>query len=392
MHLLTLTTLFPNARQPVHGVFVRTRMEHFVRKYDHRWTVVAPVPFFPRLPFKIRADYDAFARVPAYEEPRGYPVHHPRYLVTPKLGMRFYGVWLTAGARRLVEELHAEDPFDVIDGHFVYPDGSAAVRLGKELGLPVVLSARGTDLNLYPRLPGIAPLVRDNLAKCDHLVCVSDGLRRVARGLGVPEGKVSVVGNGVDAELFHRGDRAAARDRLGLPVDATIVLSVGHLIELKGFHLLIEACAHLGRDDVVLVIAGDGSERGSLELLVRALGMGHRVCFPGAVWNEDLPVWYQASDVFALASSREGWPNVLCEAQACGLPAVATKVGGIPEILCRDDLGVLVEDRSVEGLRAGLEAALSRTWDRTWIESVGRSRTWDCVAEKMAAVFDGITS
>jgi glycosyltransferase involved in cell wall biosynthesis len=392
MHVLTLTSLFPNARQPGHAIFVRARMEQFTRKYGHRWTVVAPVPYFPRLPLRVGDPYDAFARVPAFEEPRGYPVHHPRYLVTPKVGMRFYGAWMAAGVRRLVRELHARDPFDVIDGHYVYPDGTAAVRVGRELGLPVVLSARGTDLNLYPRLPGIAPLIRANLEASRHLICVCDGLRQVALGLGLPGGKVSVVGNGVDADRFRRGDRGAARARLGLPADATVVLSVGHLIERKGFHLLIEACARLGRDGLVLVIAGEGPRRGDLERRAAALGLGRRVRLPGAVRNEDLPAYYQAADVFALASSREGWPNVLCEAQACGLPAVATEVWGIPEILSREGLGVLVRERSAEGLRAGLGAALSRDWDRPSIESVGRSRTWDRVAEDLTPIFDAATN
>ena len=143
---------------------------------------------------------------------------------------------------------------------------------------------------------------------------------------------------------------------------------------------------------MVLIIAGEGPERGRLEGLVSALGLGGRVRLPGAVHHEELPAWYQAADLFALASSREGWPNVLCEAQACGLPAVATRVWGIPEIIHSERLGVLVDDRSAEGLRTGLEAALSRPWDRALIESEGRARTWSRVAEELAAVFDAIVA
>ncbi len=387
MHILTLTTLFPNAVQPHHAVFMRSRLEQYTRQYGHRWTVVAPVPYFPRLPFKLREVYDALARVPAFENQRGYPVYHPRYLVTPKVGMRHYGAWMTAGVRRLITRLHAEDPFDVVDGHYVYPDGTAAVQLGKELGLPVVLSARGTDLNLYPRLPGIANLIRSNLDSCRHLVCVSEGLRQEALKLGIPGDKVSVIGNGVDTGRFRRGDQREARKSLGLPLGATIILSVGHLTERKGFHLLIEACSGLGRDNVHLVIAGDGPERRPLERLARTLNVGDRVRFPGAVRNDDLPAHYQAADLFALASSREGWPNVLCEAQACGLPAVATKVWGIPEIVRQEALGLLVHERSVEGMRAGLEAALSRAWDHDFIASVGGLRSWEHVANELEPIF-----
>jgi teichuronic acid biosynthesis glycosyltransferase TuaC len=138
---------------------------------------------------------------------------------------------------------------------------------------------------------------------------------------------------------------------------------------------------------VILVIAGDGPEGENLKPLAASLNLGNRVRFPGAVRNEDLPVYYQAADLFALASSREGWPNVLCEAQACGLPAVATDVWGIPEIVRGETLGLLVHDRSANGLRAGLEAALAREWDCDLIESVGRSRTWDRVADELEPVF-----
>ncbi|WP_020466850.1 glycosyltransferase family 4 protein [Singulisphaera acidiphila] len=390
MHILTLSTLFPNALQPVHALFVRARMEHFSRQYGHRWTVVAPVPFFPKIPFRTLKAYDTFARVPRYEETRGYPVHHPRYLVTPKVGMRFYGAWMTAGVRRLVKVLHAKDPFDAIDGHYVYPDGTAAVRLGKELGIPVVLSARGTDLNLFPKLPGIADLIRSNLNSSRHLICVSEGLRQEALKLGVSGEKVSVIGNGVDTNRFRRGDMRTAREFLGLPHDATVILSVGHLTGLKGFHLLIDAVSRLGRDQVVLAIVGDGPERGPLERLAESLHLGDRVRFAGAVGNDDLPAWYQSADLFALASSREGWPNVLCEAQACGLPVVATKIRGISEIVHGDELGILVEERSGEGLCTGLERALSKAWDRSLIASVGSARTWDRVADELASVFDTI--
>jgi glycosyltransferase involved in cell wall biosynthesis len=392
MHILTLTTLFPNALQPHHAVFVRARMEHYTAKYGHRWTVVAPVPYFPRLPLRLGGRYNTIARVPTLEAPRGYPVHHPRYLVTPKVGMRHYGAWMAAGVRRLVTRLHAEDSFDVIDGHYVYPDGTAAVRLGEELGLPVVLSARGTDLNLYPGLPGLSGLIRSNLESCRRLICVCEELKREALKLGVPEEKIRVIGNGVDADRFRRGDPGEAREALGLPRGATVILSVGHLTERKGFDLLIGACARLDRRDVVLVIAGDGPERRPLERLAEGLGLGDRVRFAGAVLNDDLPAIYQAADLFALASSREGWPNVLCEAQACGLPAVATDVWGIPEIVRHEALGLLVRERSAEGLKTGLEAALLRDWDRDLIESVGRSRTWGRVADELEPVFSRLGS
>jgi glycosyltransferase involved in cell wall biosynthesis len=389
MHILTLTTLFPNPQQPIHGVFVRNRMENFVGKYGLSWTVVAPVPYYPKIPVAPRAIYRAYSRVPACEEPSGYPIHHPRYLVTPRLGMRFYGRWMAAAIRETVREIHRRKPIDVIDCHYVYPDGTAGVRMGRELGIPVVLSARGTDLNLYPRFAPIRPLIQENLAACRHLICVCSGLRESAVALGLPEARTSVIGNGVDTGIFRRGDRAAARRRLRLPSGGRMLLSVGELTERKGFALILEAFARLDEPGLFLAIAGDGAERRALERRTEDLGLAGRVFFPGAVPNRDLPDWYSAADFFVLASSREGCPNVLCEAQAMGLPVVATRVWGIPEIVDHPCLGILVEERSVEGLRDALDQALGGSWDPGLIEERGRRRTWDRVSEQLFPVFRG---
>ncbi|HEX7186072.1 MAG TPA: glycosyltransferase family 4 protein [Thermoanaerobaculia bacterium] len=388
MHILTLTTLFPNSLQPVHGVFIRNRMESFTRKYGLAWTVLAPVPYFPRIPIAPRAIYRVYARVPALEEPWGYPIHHPRYLVTPKLGMRFYGSWMAEAVRRTVLEIHRKRPIDVIDCHYVYPDGTAGIRMGRELGIPVILSARGTDLSLYPRFPAIRPRIQRNLEACQHLICVCSDLQTRAVELGTPPEKTSVIGNGVDVQLFRKGDRGEARRKLGLPPTGRILLSVGHLTARKGFHLVLEAFAGLRDQDLFLVIAGEGEEKERLAKQAERLGIHSRVVFPGAVLNRDLPDWYSAADLFVLASSREGWPNVLCEAQAIGLPVVANRGwGGVPEIIDHPSLGILVEERNVEALRAALDRALQTRWDNTQIEERGRSRTWDQVSEKLLPVF-----
>jgi teichuronic acid biosynthesis glycosyltransferase TuaC len=388
MHILTVTSLFPNARQPMHGLFIRARMEDFTRRYGHRWTVIAPVPWFPRLPFKTSDLYDRYARVPAFEDGRGYPVHHPRFLVIPKLGLRRQGASMARCVRKLVREIHARDPIDLIDGHYVYPDGNAALAAGALTGAPVVLSARGTDLNLYPSLPGLREPIAASLAACRHLICVCSDLKTVALGLGMEDKKVSVIGNGVDTAKFRPGDQAAARRELGLPAEGRVILSVGHLVERKGFHILLRAFAALPeRGDLRLAIAGDGEMRKALPKLAAELGIADRCVFPGGVPNESLPRWYAAADLFVMASSREGWPNAVCEALACGLPVVATKVWGIPEIITGPHLGELAQERTPDGLRAALEKALARDWDRTAIAAHGMRRTWAQVSEQMLPVF-----
>ena len=131
---------------PLNAVFVRRRMEECVALHRHELVVVAPVPYFPKLPFGTLKAWDQFSKVAEEESPWGYPIYHPRYLVTPKFGMRFYGRWMARATVTLAQTLHQRHRFDVIDAHYVYPDGEAAIALGDALGLPVVLSGRGTDL------------------------------------------------------------------------------------------------------------------------------------------------------------------------------------------------------------------------------------------------------
>lgn len=389
MHILTLTTLFPSAVQPVHGLFIRARMEDFTRRYGHRWTVIAPVPWYPKFPFPTSAVYDRFARVPAFEDARGYPVHHPRFLVIPKVGMRAQGRAMAFAIRKLVREIHARDRIDLVDGHYIYPDAEAALEAGRIADAPVVLSARGTDLNLYPRFPAIRERIRGNLAACSHLICVCSDLKRVALELGLPDAKATVIGNGVDTAKFRPLDRAASRRKLGLPAEDRIILSVGHLTERKGFHILLRAFALLKRRDGLRVaIAGDGEMRQPLRKLAAELGIADRVTFAGAVGNEALADWYSSADWFVMASSREGWPNAVCEALACGLPVIGTKVWGMPEIVTDDALGILIGERTPESLAEGLEKAMAMNWNRAAIAARGGSRTWEDVSRQVAPIFE----
>jgi teichuronic acid biosynthesis glycosyltransferase TuaC len=390
VHILTFTSLFPNSLQPVHGVFVYNRMERFVRQYGHDWSVVAPVPWYPRFPFPTLRAYDRFARVPARETLHGQPVSHPRYLVTPKIGMGRYGGWMAAGAAREVARIHALRPIDAIDGHYIYPDGFAAVALGRRLGIPVVLSARGTDLNVFPKLPAIAPLIREALGGCAAVICVSPDLGRIAAGCGADPERIRVIGNGVDAARFRPGDRADSRRRLGLPPEGKIVLSVGHLVELKGFDLAMRAVAAQAGRDLTLVLVGDGPERERLRGLAAALSLADRVVFAGAVGNADLPPWYAAADLFFLGSSREGWPNVVCEAQAAGLPVVGTPLPVLRHLVPDARYGRLAGSRTPEALADALREALSAPFDREEIARLGQSRSWEKVAAEVQSVFSSL--
>lgn len=299
----------------------------------------------------------------------------------PAHGMLMYLVSLS-----LARRLHRERRFDCVDAHFVYPDGFAAVRLGKKLRLPVVVSGRGTDINLYPSFRLIRPMLRWTLTHAGGVIAVSGDLKNKMIALGIPETKIRAIPNGVDTERFQPSDAKTVRKQLGLPEEGQLIVSVGSLIESKGHHLLIAAVAEVARSfpHLRLYILGEGVYRARLEEVVREMKMQDRVTFFGTRPNEELNLWFSAADLSCLISSREGWPNVVSEALACGTPVLATRAGGIPEIISSPELGIFVE-RNVQSIAVGLERALTKPWNRAEIARRSRSRSWDTVAAEVEA-------
>jgi glycosyltransferase involved in cell wall biosynthesis len=221
--------------------------------------------------------------------------------------------------------------FDVIDAHFYYPDGVAAALIARKLGKPFVCTARGSDINLYRHFATPQRLIRRTLQQASANLGVSADLVRQLIELGADPGTAHVMRNGVDLDRFEPMDRLAARASLGLAHQGLLLLSVGNHVELKGHDLVIRMLQVFPQAHLVLV--GDGPLRRDLQTLAESLGVAQRVTFAGQRPNDQLKTYYSAADVLLLASSREGWPNVLLESMACGTPVVATRVNGTPEIV-----------------------------------------------------------
>jgi glycosyltransferase involved in cell wall biosynthesis len=382
MKLLTYSSLFPNRMQPVHGIFVYQRMAHFARRPGNQVTVVAPVPWVPE--FVSNPKYQRVREIPEQEIIGSMNVFHPRYLLVPRISMPLHGLLMFLGSFRLVKRLHDEHHFVGIDAHYVYPDGFAAVLIGRMLGLPVVVSARGTDMNLFPKFRLIRPLIRWTVRCVTGGIGVSKLLQEAMIEMGLPRERAVVIGNGIDLQRFQPVERRNARARLSMPENAVVLVAVGALIPAKGMQFLIPAFASVAKNEAKchLYIIGDGTQRRELETLTEQHGVAGRVHFVGARPNEELLVWYSAADLSCLVSSREGWPNVLLESLACGTPVVATGVGGVPQVIVSPELGVLVE-QNVESIAQGLKTAMEREWNRETLIQYARSRTWDVVAEEL---------
>jgi glycosyltransferase involved in cell wall biosynthesis len=325
--ILTFSSLFPNSEQPAHGVFVENRLRFLAATDKVSVEVIAPVPWFPseRAAF---GRYAQYAKVPELELRNGIRIHHPRFPAVPKLGMSVAPLLMFLAVRPALLRLLREGyDFDLIDAHYFYPDGVAAVLLGRACGKPVTITARGTDINLIPQFS----LPRRQI-------------------IGAQEESIRVLRNGVDLDLFQPVDRRQARAELGLATRTLV--SIGNLVPLKGHDLVIRATHAM--PDTTLLLVGEGSEYNSLLELTRNLQMQERVRFLGRMPYHELPAIYSAADALVLASSREGWPNVLLEAMACGTPVVATNVSGTGEIVTCPAAGVLMKERSAEGVVEGV--------------------------------------
>lgn len=394
MRVLTFTSLFPNSVAPSHGIFVYRRVEATARVAGLEEEIIAPIPYSPRW---IRSErWKKLAGVPRVESISGLRVHHPRYPLLPKISMQMHGLLMYLGVRKLALRLHQQRPFDCIDAHYVYPDGFAAVMLGKLLGIPVVVSARGTDINVFPSFGTIRPLILWTLRNSSGIIAVSEALKLRMIELGIPEEKIRFIGNGVEAGLFGVRDRKEARHWLGLPEDARILVSVASLRESKGHQHVITALARIAplHPELKLYIVGEGEYRGRIERQIKELGLNQRVVLIGNRRNEEMPLWFNAADASILASSQEGWPNVILESLACGTPVIGTAVGQIPEILQSGDLGILTRQDS-QAIASAIEGALSRTWDRETLSGFAHSRPWSKVGDEMqsylTAIMGGVT-
>ena len=387
MNILSITTLYPNSEYPTFGVFVENRLRKLAERPGVQLRVVAPVPWFP-FRHSVFGHYGRLARVPAEEERHGIRITHPRYIQLPKVGTHLSPRFLYLSLRRhLKEVILPEGDIDLIDAHVYYPEGVAAARLAETLKKPVVVTARGTDLNLYPkRYPLVGRMIKAAAERVDASITVCAALKDALVELGADESDVHVMRNGVDLDLFRPIDRDAARRRWCLSRRA--LLSVGHLIERKGHDLVIRALEHL--PDVDLIIAGEGPEKSRLQRLAAELGLAERVQFAGVVAHDELAGLYSAADTLILASSREGWPNVLLESLACGTPVIATANWGTPEIVSAPEAGLLVNERSPEAIADAVRCLWHAAPDRAETRKFAEGFSWDATTEAQLNLFSSL--
>ena len=386
MKILTFSSLYPNAEMPSHGVFVENRLRHLVAGGRVEARVVAPVAWFPSR----HPRFGRFARmadVPLRETRFGLDVVHPRYLTLPRVGMLASPLAMALGARAAIARIRDNGfDFDAIDAHYFYPDGVAAALLAKWFDRPLVITARGSDITRFATdFAGPRRMIRWAADEAQAIVTVCTALKNQLVALGADASRTQVLRNGVDLAGFVPVDRNAARAQLGLPATSRVIASVGHLIPRKGHELVIAALASV--PDTTLLIAGSGPEEGALKALASRLGLDHRVRFLGQLAHHALPTVYGASDVLVLASSNEGWANVLLEAMACGTPVVATDVGGSREVVETAEAGLIVDRRDAASIASAIARLLDHRPDRAATRRYAERFSWDDTTRGQERIF-----
>lgn len=380
LRVLVLSTLFPDASRPNFGIFVERQTLSLAERDDVEVRVVAPrgVPPFPlsRLP-----RYTGIAAQPAREQWKGLTVYRPRFLNLPGTGGRFHARAMAVALAPLLREIRRDFPFDVIAAEFFFPDGPAAILLGRRFGVPVSIKARGSDVHDWGRRPGIGRQVIAAGQAADGLLSVSDAMRDDMIAMGMPAARIETIATGVDLTRFAPRDRAEAKAELG--VAGPFILSVGALIPLKGHDIVIDAVATL--PGVTLWIAGEGSDRKRLEAQIERLGLGDRVRLLGSVPPDRVAAALAAADAMALASEREGLANAWLEALASGTPVVIPDVGGARQVVTGPAAGRIVA-RTPAAFASALGALLAAPPHAADTRAVAAPFTWAANSARLHAL------
>lgn len=381
--VLSIATLYPNAHMPRFGTFVARSLEALAARGDWDVTVINPIGV-PPIPF---GRYKPLAAAARDGIEHGVTVHRPRFTLIPSLGARINPGVIARKILPLVRRLHHQQPFDLVDAQFFYPDGPAAAWIAEQLGLPCSIKARGSDISHWGSKAFAAEQMLEAAERATGLLAVSEALRRDMVQLGMPAGKIAIHYTGLDRDRFrpldHQGLRTMLGQTIGVPIPETkpVFTSVGALIERKGQDLAIGALAAI--KDAQLLLVGKGPDEKHLRNLARDLRVEDRVHFLGSVDHDLLPVILSASDAMVLPSASEGLANAWVEALACGTPLVIADAGGARELVTSSDAGLIV-DRTLEGVTQGLQSLLASPPDRAKVAAMAERFSWDENARLLA--------
>ncbi|WP_086616723.1 glycosyltransferase [Erythrobacter tepidarius] len=389
-HVLVLSTLYPNPANPRFGTFVARSLEALAKRGDWRVTLVNPIG----LPPLALGRYRPLADLPEVATEGGIAVHRPRFTLIPRIGARRNAAAIARAVLPLAKRLHAEAPFDLVDAQFFFPDGPAAAILARELGLPLTIKARGSDISFWGKQDFARKQMLDAAARAAGLLAVSRALAGQMAALGMDARKITVHYTGLDRDRFRPLEHTQLRRQLSeefgfaLPDNAPLLASVGALIERKGQGIAIAALKEIPGARLVLV--GKGEDEARLRALAASEGVAERVFFAGSLDHDVMPLILSAADVMVLPTVAEGLANAWVEALACGTPVVTTDVGGARELITCDTAGRLLAERTPEAVAQAVNAILNAPPAREAVAALTEAFSWDANAAALAAHYDSL--
>ena len=311
----------------------------------------------------------------------------------PALAVR---CWLLFRHYQTVAKADSRTTSYLIHAHCAYPDGVGVALAARLLGLPYAITAHGSDINVYSEQTMLRRQMRWALCGASGVVAVSAGLCDKIEQLTGGLARVRMIPcAGFDPKLFRPNAAKASRSVLGIPTAGRLVVYVGQLVPIKGVTHLIAAWLELLRNSLVeegdrLVIIGAGRERAALER--QAAQAGACVQFVGEIPQIEVSTWLAAANLLCLASLNEGTPNVVIEALASGVPVVATRVGGVPDLIEEGVNGMLVPKADPSALATAIATALAHGWDKETIQRSVAQMTWAALALRNVQFLESITS
>ena len=379
-NILVLSSLFPSNAAPGNGLFIRERMFRVAKHVN--LIVVSPVPWFPgqRLLQIFKKNYRP--QPDKIEIQQGITIYYPRFLAFPGILRNLDADMIYRCTLPLIKRLKREYNIEIIDSHFTYPDGLAATWLANKLGLKSTITLRGTEIP-HSKLPKRRMQLLQAWRQADKLFSVSDSLRQHAIALGADGSKFTVIGNGIDTEKFKPIEKATAKRRLNIDPEAKVLITVGGLVERKGFHRVIECIPDLLKHHpklVYLIVGGanaEGNYKPQICNLADRLSVTNHIRFLGSLKPEELSLPLSAADTFILSSSNEGWANVILEAMACGTPVIASDVGGNAEVVNSEELGYIVPFGDHQKLLHAIQQALLKNWSIATLTQYANDNHWN---------------
>lgn len=379
MKILVLSSLFPSPASPNSGIFIKEQLKE-IKKLCSVIGVISPVPWLSdRNGKSIREEWEDTI------------IYRPRFFTIPKFTIYLNGFFYFISVYFFLRKMKELINFEILHVHFAYPAGFAGALLGKILKKKVVLTVRGTDINSFPRNPLLRILIKYTLKNVEEIISVSDALKTKVSNMGIEVSKITVIPNGVNLDLFSPIPKRDARKELGLDRHCKIILFVGNFEKVKGLDFLLRAFKGIGNsniiDKTILVLIGTGSLYNVINKMIDDYGIQDRVMLKSYIPHEGIPLWMNASDVLCLTSLSEGRPNVLYEAIACGIPVVATDVGGISEIIVSKELGELIPSKSVNDIQDALLRVLKKEWDAQSIRNYALPHSMASYSKKVVDVY-----